>query len=145
MLKVIVMDESAALRQQISYVLSQHGYEIFEVDTFRSGLKKIQEEPVCLIIADGTLPDFSLRHLLLEAHNQSVAGTVPVLLLHSENGQPEAGGFARPPASGSDLPDVDTSHCYYLAKPFSSISLMNLIKKALHDSEYDSSHRETSA
>jgi len=142
---IIVIDESAALRQQIRYVLSQQGYEIFEADNLRSGLKKIQEEPVCLIIVDGTLPDFSLPHLLLEGHTHSVTGIVPVLLLHSEKGHPGAGGFASPPTPGPDLLPPGNSRFYFLTKPFSSMSLMNVVKKALGETGTYSPHNESSA
>jgi len=141
---VIVIDASAALRQQVRFVLSPLGYEIFESDSLRSGLKKIQEEPVCLVIVDSTLPDFSMR-LLREVHGRKSDSSVPVLLLHSDSGRPGVDDIASTSTSGNGLPTgTDFSHdkpgCYYhLAEPFSSIGLLSIVRKALRESGRDRS------
>ena len=112
---VLVIHESAAVRQQICFVLSHQGFEIVEVPNLGSGIRYLRDEPVCLIIADNTLPGFSVPHFLHEIRELPGTGSVPILLLNKE---------------GMDNP-YSESHLAYLMKPFSYDSLTATVHRIL--------------
>ncbi len=88
MAKVMVVDDSAAVRAQVSRALVQAGFEAVEATDGRDALQKVtgSEADSVLIVCDVNMPNMSGIEFLEAARSKGVA--VPVLVLTTE-GQPQ--------------------------------------------------------
>lgn len=120
---VLVIDGSAALRQQIQFVLSQQDYKVVHAATAGLGLRELQKESVCLIIVDSALSNFSVVHFLRNVRNLPSCSAVPVLFLRSDS---KGQGLVEPAGAEDRLQ-------HYLTKPFSSDGLMCAVRKSLEN------------
>ena len=84
--KVMVVDDSMMVRQQVGHALSSAGFAIVEA---RDGLEALQKldakEDPALIVLDMNMPNMSGIELLQRMRDSSVA--IPVVMLTTE-GQP---------------------------------------------------------
>lgn len=81
--KVIVIDDSATAREQISIVLSAEGYEILEAQDGVEGADAIRANPnASLAICDLNMPNASGLEMLEMLQKQR--NSVPVLMLTTE-------------------------------------------------------------
>lgn len=86
--RVLVVDDSATVRQQVGLALRQAGYEIVEAVDGADGLSKLSSESdISMVICDINMPRMSglemIEHI---AQNQAIK-KVPVVMLTTE-GQP---------------------------------------------------------
>ncbi|MBL8611879.1 MAG: response regulator [Myxococcales bacterium] len=88
MAKVMVVDDSATVRAQVSRALVQAGFEAVEATDGRDALQKVMgpEADSVLIVCDVNMPNMSGIEFLEAARSKGIA--VPVLVLTTE-GQPQ--------------------------------------------------------
>jgi two-component system chemotaxis response regulator CheY len=81
---VMVVDDSAPVRQQVSSALRQAGYTVVEASDGQDGLEKLGASPaVAMVICDVNMPRMTGIEFL-----ERLGGRLPVLMLTTE-GQPE--------------------------------------------------------
>jgi two-component system chemotaxis response regulator CheY len=84
--RVLVIDDSSAVRQQIRNTLASAGYEIVEALDGLDGLEKLRTTAdIDLALCDVNMPRMTGLEMLLEV--QRAAVTTPILMLTTE-GQP---------------------------------------------------------
>lgn len=121
--KIIVIDDSDTVREQVSIVLSAAGYEIIEAEDGLQGANAIRENPDALLaICDVNMPKLSGLDMLelLGARGESANGAaspLPVLMLTTE-GRPDLIERAR--SSGAKG---------WMVKPFKPTMLLATVKK----------------
>ena len=121
--KIIVIDESDTVREQVSIVLSAAGYEIIEAEDGLQGANAIRENPDALLaICDVNMPKLSGLDMLelLGARGDNANGAaspLPVLMLTTE-GRPDLIERAR--SSGAKG---------WMVKPFKPTMLLATVKK----------------
>jgi two-component system chemotaxis response regulator CheY len=84
--RVLVIDDSSAVRQQIRNTLSGAGYEVIEAIDGVDGLEKLQQAAdIELALCDVNMPRMTGLEMVVEAKRVGV--TVPIIMLTTE-GQP---------------------------------------------------------
>ncbi len=114
--RVLVVDDEAAIRRYLRASLSAHGYTVFEVESGRAALEAITAERPDMVILDLGLPDVDgveVTRLLREWSR------IPIIIL-SVRGQ-EADKIAALDAGADD----------YLTKPFGTGELLARMRVAL--------------
>ncbi len=118
--RVLVVDDEAAIRRYLRASLSAHGYTVFEVESGRAALEAITAERPDVVILDLGLPDVDgveVTRLLREWTR------IPIIIL-SVRGQ-EADKIAALDAGADD----------YVTKPFSPRELASRIRAVLRRAE----------
>jgi two-component system, chemotaxis family, chemotaxis protein CheY len=84
--KVLVVDDSDTVRQQVRQALVPAGYEIVEAVDGLDGLEKIRaSRDLCLVLCDVNMPRMTGLEMIAQVHGEGI--TTPVIMLTSE-GQP---------------------------------------------------------
>lgn len=116
--KVLVVDDSAAIRQSISYVLQQGGYDVSEAVDGLDGLSVLASmDAVDLIITDVNMPNMDGISFIKKVRENGKFKFSPIIVLTTEsqgakmNEGKEAGATA------------------WIVKPFSSEKLLGVVKK----------------
>jgi len=82
--RIIVIDDSETVREQLALVLNGAGYEVVEAEDGAQGAAAIRENPdASLAICDVNMPRMNGLDVL-----QQVGGAIPVLMLTTE-GRPD--------------------------------------------------------
>lgn len=87
--KILVVDDSATVRQQVGLALTQAGFEIVEAVDGMDGVEKLgQTSDIALVICDVNMPRMNGLEMLEKVHAEKKHLHVPVVMLTTE-GQPE--------------------------------------------------------
>jgi two-component system chemotaxis response regulator CheY len=87
--KILVVDDSATVRQQVGLALTQAGFDIVEAVDGLDGVDKMnQVTDISLVICDVNMPRMNGLEMLEKVHADKKHMTVPVVMLTTE-GQPE--------------------------------------------------------
>ena len=116
--KIIVIDDSQTIRQQVSLVLQGAGYEVVEAEDGIDGASAIKSNPdAVLAICDVNMPRQGGLEMLESLRCQNATVTFPVIMLTTE-GRPDLIERAR--ASGAKG---------WIVKPFKPNMLLAAVKK----------------
>jgi two-component system chemotaxis response regulator CheY len=86
--KVLVVDDSASVRQQVRLALDEAGFETIDAIDGVDGLNKLAEHPdLSLVICDVNMPNMDGLEMLEKAQNQPATSEIPIVMLTTE-GQP---------------------------------------------------------
>lgn len=87
MKKILVVDDSATVRQQVGLALSQAGYVVLEAGDGVEGLQMIEKGGVSMVICDVNMPRMSGLDMLDRIKGDARHASIPVVMLTTE-GQP---------------------------------------------------------
>ena len=119
-MKVMVVEDSAAMRGLIASVLGQiSGCEVVEVSTGFEALRQLPRSAVDLIVTDINMPDINGLELLSFIRRSPALANVPVLVVTSEGGERDK---EKAIALGANA---------YLVKPFEAESLLDAVRGLL--------------
>ncbi len=119
-MKVMVVEDSAAMRGLIASVLGQiSGCEVVEVSTGFEALRQLPRSAVDLIVTDINMPDINGLELLSFIRRSPALASVPVLVVTSEGGERDK---EKAIALGANA---------YLVKPFEAESLLDAVRGLL--------------
>jgi two-component system, chemotaxis family, chemotaxis protein CheY len=122
MKKIIVIDDSQTVRQQVSVVLSGAGYEVIEAEDGVEGANVIRANPeASLAICDVNMPRQGGLEMLDSLRAQNASVQFPVIMLTTE-GRPDLIERAR--SSGARG---------WIVKPFKPTMLLAAVKKIAGD------------
>ncbi|MFT5582980.1 MAG: two-component system chemotaxis response regulator CheY [Cognaticolwellia sp.] len=83
--KILVVDDSSTVRQQVRIALSQAGYTVVEAVDGMDGQSKIRENSdLAMVICDVNMPRMSGLQMLEAVRKSGCAVGVPIVMLTSE-------------------------------------------------------------
>jgi two-component system, chemotaxis family, chemotaxis protein CheY len=86
--KILVVDDSVAIRQQVGIALRQAGYAVIEAEDGEQGLEQLAKESgFSLIICDVNMPRMNGLEMLETLKRNPAHALLPVVMLTTE-GQP---------------------------------------------------------
>jgi len=117
--RIMVVDDSASMRQMIKFTLSSAGYDVVEAVDGLDALTKLNGHPVNLIIADINMPNMDGIELIRKIRAWSDYKFIPIIVLTTE--------------SQSDLKEQGRSAgaTGWIVKPFTQKQLLMVIEKVL--------------
>ena len=116
--KVLVVDDSAAIRQSITYVLQQGGYEVREAKDGLDGLSVLEAmEQTDLIITDVNMPNLDGISFIRKVRENQKYKFTPIIVLTTESQGSKMNEGKEAGATG------------WIVKPFSSEKLLGVVKK----------------
>lgn len=118
--KVLVVDDSAAIRQSITYVLQQGGYDVVEAKDGMDGLSVLQGMAVAdLIITDVNMPNLDGISLIRKVREIPKHKFTPIIVLTTESQGSKMNEGKEAGATG------------WIVKPFSAEKLLGVVKKVV--------------
>ncbi|AFG38456.1 response regulator [Spirochaeta africana] len=117
--KVLVVDDSAAIRQSVSFVLKEQGYEVVECEDGVDALSRIDTDSFSLVITDVNMPNMDGITLTgkIRAHAEHKFTPILVLTTEAQSGKMQEGKAAG--ATG------------WIVKPFDSEKLLGVVRKLI--------------
>ena len=115
--KVLIVDDSKAIRQSISFVLDQNGYEVKEAEDGLDGLDKLNGVKVDLIITDVNMPNLDGIGFIKKVRERDESKFTPILVLTTESQKSIMDEGKSAGATG------------WIVKPFSTDKLLAAVKK----------------
>ncbi len=118
--KILVVDDSAAIRQSITYVLQQGGYEVVEAKDGLDGFETLMRTgTVDLVITDVNMPNLDGISLIRKIRAESAYKFVPIIVLTTES-------------QGSKMTEgKEAGATGWIVKPFSAEKLIGVVKKVV--------------
>ena len=116
---ILIVDDSKAIRQSISFVLEQNEYQVIEAEDGLDALEKLEGESADLIITDINMPNMNGIELIGEVRAQDGYKFVPILVLTTES---QTSVMDQGKAAGATG---------WIVKPFSTDKLLAAVRKVL--------------
>ncbi|GAA5214413.1 phosphate regulon transcriptional regulator PhoB [Corallincola platygyrae] len=117
--RILVVEDEAPIREMLSFVLDQHGYQVVEAEDFDTALSKVVEPFPDLILLDWMLPGGSGIQLAKQIKREDITRQIPIIML-------TARGEEEDKVRGLEVGADD-----YVTKPFSPKELMARIKAVI--------------
>ncbi len=83
--RILVADDSAAIRQSVSFILEQQGYEVVQASDGVEALSKLNGESCNLIITDINMPNVDGIELVRKVRATVQYKFVPIVVLTTES------------------------------------------------------------
>ncbi|WP_437683419.1 response regulator [Sorangium sp. So ce131] len=117
--KILLVEDSSTVRQQVGILLSEAGYSTVEADNGRDAVAAVTAHAgdLAMIIADVNMPVMNGIEMLHSLREKNLAPGVPILMLTTE-GQPELIEKARKAGAKG-----------WIIKPFKPDLLLAAVKK----------------
>lgn len=116
---VLTIDDSASIRQMVSFTLKRAGYDVVEAADGLEGLNLAQSTVFSLVLTDHNMPRMDGLTLIKSLRALAVYRTVPILMLTTESAaEIQAQGRAAG-ATG------------WLIKPFDPAKLIEVVRKVI--------------
>jgi two-component system chemotaxis response regulator CheY len=115
--KIMVVDDSNAIRQSLGFTLKSAGYEVVEAGNGVDALKLMKEHSIGLFISDVNMPEMDGITLLKKIKCDKDYMHTPVIMLTTE-------------ASGDMINEgKEAGAKAWMIKPFQPDQLLNAVKK----------------
>lgn len=116
---IMTADDSASVRQMVSFTLKQSGYEVIEAVDGKDALQKLSGQKVDMLITDLNMPNLDGIGLIKGARAIPTCKFIPIVMLttESQDGKKQEGKAAG--ATG------------WIVKPFKPDQLLSVVKKVL--------------
>jgi two-component system chemotaxis response regulator CheY len=115
--RILVVDDSAAVRQSVSYVLDQAGYEIVQAVDGADALTKLDGSPFHLVITDVNMPNMDGIELTSKIRATGDYKFTPIVVLTTESQNEKMTAGKEAGATG------------WIVKPFNSDKLLQVVKR----------------
>ena len=115
--KILVVDDSKAIRQSLIFTLKGHGYDVIEAANGVDALNLMKDNTIGLFISDVNMPEMDGIELLKKIKQDKDHKYTPVIMLTTESGRDmiEAGKEAGAKA--------------WMIKPFQPEEIVSAVKK----------------
>lgn len=115
--KIMVVDDSNAVRQSLAFALKNAGYEVVEASNGLDALNLMKEHPIGLFISDVNMPEMDGITLLKKIKADRDNRHAPVIMLTTEN---DADMISLGREAGAKA---------WMIKPFQPEQLVDAVKK----------------
>lgn len=83
--KILIVDDSKTIRQQVSFALSKGGYNVVEAEDGQLGLEKLKgEADVAMVISDVNMPNMNGIEMVQAISKDDSINKVPIIMLTTE-------------------------------------------------------------
>lgn len=119
MTKILAVDDSASMRQMVSFTLQGAGYDVVEASDGQDAFDKAKRGQVDLVISDVNMPVMDGISLIRNLRTLPDYKFTPILMLTTESAADKKSEGKAAGATG------------WIVKPFNPDQLLNTIKKVL--------------
>jgi two-component system, chemotaxis family, chemotaxis protein CheY len=116
---IMTVDDSASLRQMVSFVLRDAGYEVFEAVDGLDALSKLKSRELHLFLSDVNMPKMDGLELTRQLRAMPQYKFVPIVMLTTESLAEKKQEGKAAGATG------------WIVKPFTPDQLLAVVKKVL--------------
>jgi two-component system chemotaxis response regulator CheY len=116
---IMTADDSASIRQMVSFTLKDAGYEIIEAVDGRDALAKFEAKKIHMLITDLNMPNIDGIELIRQVRGRPEYKFMPIIMLTTES---QAGKKEEGKAAGATG---------WIVKPFKPAQLIAVVKKVL--------------
>lgn len=117
--RVLTADDSASIRQMVSFTLKNAGYEVVEAVDGKDALSKLNGDPINMVITDLNMPNLDGISLVKNIRSNSSYKFIPIVLLTTESQESKKIEGKQAGATG------------WIVKPFKPEQLVAVVKKVL--------------
>ncbi len=117
--KILIADDSVAIRQRVSFILEQEGYTIVQDADGAEALSKLKQDTFNMVITDVNMPEMDGIELVRQMRAVDSYKFVPAVVLTTES---QASKMDEGKAAGATG---------WIVKPFDSDKLRAVAKKLL--------------
>jgi two-component system, chemotaxis family, chemotaxis protein CheY len=117
--RILTADDSASVRQMVSFTIKNAGYEVVEAVDGKDALSKLNGSPIHMVITDLNMPNLDGIGLLKGVRANPAYKFIPVILLTTESQESKKLEGKAAGATG------------WIVKPFKPEQLIAVIKKVL--------------
>ncbi len=117
--RILIVDDSRALRMLLGHNLRQGGYEVLEAGDGEEALERLGGETVDLVITDFTMPGMNGIELTRRIRALDRCGKLPIVLLTTEDQEDKKKEGQSAGATG------------WIVKPFEPEQLLSVIREIL--------------
>jgi two-component system, chemotaxis family, chemotaxis protein CheY len=117
MRRILTVDDSASIRQMVSFTLRKAGYEVGEAVDGKDALAKIGQEKFDMIITDLNMPNMDGIQLITAVRKMAGCSFVPIIMLTTESQAEKKGAGRKAGATG------------WIVKPFNADQLISVVQK----------------
>ena len=119
MASILAVDDSASMRQMVSFTLRSSGYDVIEAIDGQDALDKIGDRHVDLVLTDQNMPRMDGLTLIRELRGVDRFKRTPILMLTTESSDEMKQAGRAAGATG------------WMVKPFDPQRLLEIISKVL--------------
>jgi two-component system chemotaxis response regulator CheY len=117
---ILTVDDSASIRQMVSFTLKQAGYQVVEADDGAKGLDVAKtNQSIGLIITDLNMPNMNGLELIRNLRQLPAYKFTPILMLTTESDDTKKAEGKQAGATG------------WIVKPFNPEQLLRVIEKVM--------------
>lgn len=83
--KILIVDDSRTIRQQVSFTLSKGGFTVVEAEDGQDGIVKLEAHAdVAMVISDVNMPNMNGIEMIEAIKLAGKHGTLPIVMLTTE-------------------------------------------------------------
>lgn len=82
---ILIVDDSASLRNVVSIALKREGYDVIEAENGLDGLTKAKQAKINLIVSDVNMPNMDGLSMIEEIKKDPASKFIPVIMLTTES------------------------------------------------------------
>ena len=87
--KILIVDDSKTIRQQVNFTLSKSGFDVIEAENGLDGIEKLkQNTDISVIVTDVNMPELGGLEMVQQINQDPSLPHPPILILTTE-GAPE--------------------------------------------------------
>lgn len=116
---VLAVDDSASIRQMVSFTLKSAGYDVVEAVDGMDGLEKAKSRSVNLVLTDQNMPRMDGLTLIKSLRGMPQYAATPILMLTTESSDAMKSQGRAAGATG------------WLVKPFDPQKLIEVVRKVI--------------
>jgi len=117
---VLVVDDSASMRQLVGFALKSAGYEVVAAVHGKDALDKVNGTKVEMVITDLNMPEMDGIELIKQLRTKPATKFTPIVMLTTESQETKKQEGQHAGASG------------WIVKPFTPEKLLEIVKKFVH-------------
>ncbi len=116
--KVLIVDDSRTIRQQVNFTLNKGGFEVVEAEDGKDGIEKLKANAdVSLIISDVNMPNMNGLEMVEAINGDAALPHPPIVMLTTEGSGEMVDRAKKAGAKG------------WLVKPFKSELLLSTARR----------------
>jgi two-component system chemotaxis response regulator CheY len=84
--KILIVDDSKTIRQQVSFTLKKGGYTVIEAEDGLQGIEKLKAEggEIAMVISDVNMPNMNGLEMVEAISKDASLNKVPIVMLTTE-------------------------------------------------------------